>query len=46
MSLESVRQGIAELSPWFHNLHLPNGLMTAPDHPLGDFPARKWARIK
>ncbi|HJO36040.1 MAG: TIGR04290 family methyltransferase [Pseudomonadota bacterium] len=33
---------IAELGPWFHNLHLPGGRQTAPDHPLGDFPAFKW----
>ena len=24
---------IAELGPWFHNLHLPDGVQTAPDHP-------------
>lgn len=35
----------AELAPWFHNLHLPGGRQTAPDHPLGDFPAFKWAEI-
>jgi tRNA (mo5U34)-methyltransferase len=34
-----------ELGPWFHNLHLPGGRRTAPDHPLGDFPAFKWAQI-
>jgi tRNA (mo5U34)-methyltransferase len=33
---------IASLGPWFHNLHLPTGEQTAPDHPLGDFPAFKW----
>jgi tRNA (mo5U34)-methyltransferase len=33
---------IAALAPWFHNLHLPGGVETAPDHPLGDFPAYKW----
>jgi tRNA (mo5U34)-methyltransferase len=33
---------IAALGPWFHNLHLPDGRQTAPDHPLGDFPAFKW----
>ncbi len=36
---------IRALAPWFHNLHLPNGRVTAPDHPLGDFPAFKWAQI-
>ncbi|MDQ3849640.1 MAG: TIGR04290 family methyltransferase [Actinomycetota bacterium] len=35
----------AELGPWFHNLHLPGGRQTAADHPLGDFPAFKWAQI-
>jgi tRNA (mo5U34)-methyltransferase len=34
-----------ELAPWFHNLHLPDGRRTAPDHPLGDFPAFKWQQI-
>jgi tRNA (mo5U34)-methyltransferase len=36
----------AELAPWFHNLHLPGGLQTAPDHPLGDFPRWKWRQIE
>lgn len=34
-----------ELGPWFHNLHLPDGSQTAPDHPLGDFPAFKWRQL-
>jgi tRNA (mo5U34)-methyltransferase len=42
MSLET---GAGELGPWFHNLHLPDGRQTAPDHPLGDFPAFKWREI-
>src|SRR5829696_8688136 len=33
---------IARLGPWFHNLHLPDGIETAPGHPLGDFPRYKW----
>jgi tRNA (mo5U34)-methyltransferase len=36
---------IARLAPWFHNLHLPDGRQTAPDHPLGDFPAFKWKEL-
>ena len=36
---------VAELGPWFHNLHLPDGTQTAPDHPLGDFPAFKWREL-
>jgi len=37
---------IARFSPWFHNLHLPDGSQTAPDHPLGDFPSCKWQHIE
>lgn len=37
---------IAKLGPWFHNLHLKEGLQTAPKHPLGDFPASKWREIE
>src|SRR6185312_8785154 len=33
------------LAPWFHNLHFPDGSQTAPEHPLGDFPAVKWRQI-
>jgi tRNA (mo5U34)-methyltransferase len=33
---------LARLGPWFHNLHLPDGTQTAPDHFLGDFPSYKW----
>lgn len=35
----------ASFAPWFHNLHLPDGSETAPNHPLGDFPAFKWAQV-
>src|SRR4051794_15622715 len=37
--------GAEGLAPWFHNLHLPDGSQTAPNHPLGDFPAFKWREI-
>jgi len=37
---------IAALGPWFHNLHLPDGRRTAPEHPLGDFPAFKWRQLE
>ncbi len=34
---------VAELGPWFHNIVLPDGTQTAPDHFLGsDFPRNKW----
>lgn len=44
-ALSGLAAGAAELAPWFHNLHLPDGTQTAPNHPLGDFPAFKWAQI-
>ncbi len=37
---------IESLQPWFHNLHLPGGVQTAPDHYFGDFPKFKWDQIK
>ena len=41
----TLQKRIAELGPWFHNLHLPDGTQTAPDHFLGDFPRFKWQEI-
>jgi tRNA (mo5U34)-methyltransferase len=41
----SAASAAPELGPWFHNLHLPGGRRTAPDHPLGDFPSFKWEQI-
>jgi tRNA (mo5U34)-methyltransferase len=37
-------RGVQELGPWFHNLRLgvDKAVQTAPDHPLGDFPATFW----
>ena len=38
---------IDALAPWFHNLHLPSGVQTLPNHFLGgDFPNFKWQEIK
>lgn len=37
---------IEELGPWFHNIHLPDGTQTAPDHFLGDFPSYKWEELQ
>ncbi len=47
LELQHVRRhpASAALAPWFHNLHLPDGSQTVPDHPLGDFPAVKWRQI-
>ena len=43
---DPVAAEIAALAPWFHNLHLPDGHRTAPDHPLGDFPSFKWRQLQ
>ena len=43
--MTSLEQEIGKLGPWFHNIHLPDGTQTAPDHYLGDFPAWKWAEL-
>ncbi len=40
-----IKRKIAEMSPWFHNIHLPDGTQSAPDHFLGDFPAFKWREM-
>jgi tRNA (mo5U34)-methyltransferase len=39
-----IQQRVRELGPWFHNLDL-QGIKTAPDHFLGDYPAVKWQRF-
>lgn len=39
---DALKHQIEVLSPWLHNIHLPGDIQTAPDHPLGDFPAFKW----
>jgi tRNA (mo5U34)-methyltransferase len=41
-SEELIRRRVAELGPWFHNLDL-DGVPSAPDHFLGDYPKIKWA---
>jgi tRNA (mo5U34)-methyltransferase len=43
---DRIERQIADLAPWFHNLHLPSGHVTAPDHPLGDFPRVKWWELE
>jgi tRNA (mo5U34)-methyltransferase len=40
-----IRKRLAELGKWFHNIDL-NGVQTAPDHFLGDFPSIKWSRLR
>ena len=41
----SLEARIAALSPWFHNMEL-DGIPTAPDHFLGDYPRAKFARFQ
>jgi tRNA (mo5U34)-methyltransferase len=41
---EEIRDRVATLGPWFHNLDL-GGIKTAPQHFLGDYPAVKWNRF-
>ncbi len=38
---EQVRARAAELGPWFHNMQL-QGVWTAPEHFLGQYPWVKW----
>jgi len=44
LSTDQIRERVAALGPWFHNLDL-GGVKTAPDHFLGDYPAVKWRRF-
>lgn len=44
MSVQGIRERVADLAPWFQNLDL-NGIMTAPGHFLGDYPQIKWERF-
>lgn len=41
-----LEEQIIALGPWFHNLHLPGGIQTAPHHPFGDFPFFKWKDLQ
>jgi tRNA (mo5U34)-methyltransferase len=43
---QELRATIDALGPWFHNVHLPDGTQTAPDHRFGDFPRFKWHKIE
>lgn len=39
--MKDLTERIRDLGPWFHNLRI-DGIETAPDHPLGDYPNFKW----
>jgi tRNA (mo5U34)-methyltransferase len=41
LTSEQIKERVAALGPWFHNLDL-RGVATAPDHYLGDYPRQKW----
>src|ERR1043166_4071567 len=41
----AIERRIRELGQWFHNLNL-QGVQTAPNHFLGDYPAIKWKRFE
>lgn len=41
---DQIRKRVRDLGEWFHNLNL-QGVQTAPDHFLGDYPTVKWRRF-
>jgi tRNA (mo5U34)-methyltransferase len=41
LTSEQIRRRVEALGPWFHNLDL-QGVATAPQHFLGDYPRVKW----
>ncbi len=41
---EWIERRVRELGKWFHNIDL-NGVWTAPDHFLGDYPGKKWRQF-
>jgi tRNA (mo5U34)-methyltransferase len=43
-SQQQIQAKVEELGPWFHNLDL-DGVKTAPNHFLGDYPGEKWRRF-
>ena len=43
--LSELREQVRRLAPWFQNIDLGNGLTTAPDHFLGDYPRFKFERF-
>jgi tRNA (mo5U34)-methyltransferase len=44
MTPEQIARRVADLAPWFHNLDL-NGVRTAPEHFLGDYPEIVWQKL-
>ena len=48
LTSNSLEEQVRSLGRWFHNLRLGQSgeVQTAPDHPLGDFPAEFWRAFK
>ncbi len=44
LSTSEIQARVEALGPWFHNLEL-DGVSTAPNHFLGNYPAVKWQRF-
>lgn len=44
-SRDDLRTRVEALAPWFHNIDLGDGIQTAPDHFLGDYPRFKYANF-
>jgi len=44
LSTSEIRRQVAALGPWFHNIEL-QGVPTAPDHFLGNYPYVKWRKF-
>lgn len=41
LTQDQIRRRVIELGDWFHNIDL-RGVITAPNHFLGDYPRQKW----
>src|SRR5713226_395481 len=44
LSTSEIRRRVEALGPWFHNIEL-QGVPTAPDHFLGNYPFIKWRKF-
>ena len=44
MTREAIAERVRELGPWFHRMDL-DGVDTAPNHFLHDYPNNKWSRF-
>jgi tRNA (mo5U34)-methyltransferase len=42
---QTIRSRVHELGPWFHNIDL-RGVLTAPDHFLGNYPDEHWRQFE